>query len=1696
MQSDSASVALHYRSTNSATSNSPESFIALRNDERSPTPKAENDEDHEASIEEGETNKEENNPTSPERRSISQRNGHTDRVTSADLEGKDSAQGHSLPGQQSGFAPDHKRKRTPPDGMIDSVASGSGESEQGVIEVHASITGSNTPQDAHAIKRARTRAGGQGTQESDGLRSSGQQPELSKTMSPEAWRHVFNHLQPRSLAQLSRVNRWFRDRLEPAVPEIRSGTGHELQGTTATTKSEAIWAASRKVFHRDMPKPLRGHSELEMWKLMLGTGCQYCDKRKDPVRNMLHDYSSQSAPADDDVMVVWPFGVRSCFACLLDRCEKDVSLLISSSVPSALLAALPFVLISAQHHVITPWRLQTTSHSTPAQMTKYFFKPHVDEIKQQLEGAKALGSGVAEEWFKGLEGQGKERIDDSGRWERWESNGGVQNLKVGRATRPQSPPSRQTEPYPVPVVASAAHYPSHASVSNADGRPPTYLQNHSGVQATHPQPVHQPMSVTQYGPPAVHNNAFQPQRIFKQPRVERSMTEVNERRAMRRAEIERRCSELQPPISADLLNHMESFQNAMQIITPLTDSAWEVLKPRLLAQREAAEQREQERLAQIQMYQAKAEERRQQEAQIKEAREMQDKEWDEAQTPIRERLARYAEEVINDRWSSGTAVTKDNSPRFAADVLVQVRRRFYVDLAQGDAAASSGQNQVTHDADHGPPFRKLLLENMKWTFDTKIKPITEQYRKELFLCHDCENPSKFYGFEGVVQHFAAKHTNALSQGNIVVHWRAEWPEYSPFHPDPSTAKPALYAGPPPGRSTTGPPPARQSTHGNFQHGSYPQHPSVGPSPVPQGFVARPGPFGPLHQYPEQDSRHAYEPGSTSYRYHDKHSGYPGTEVGVQASNYNSYQGPVNGYPPAMYQDPQYEPSYAYASNQYPGPQIAEAQHPAHGPYTHGPVPPSYQPIDPERDFPRASQGSLPPQRSNQVPHSHSSSANSLYQTQLEEMSNAARDMWTRTSGIKDLPGSVRTYVIIQQTDAIFRTRFGVESGMEMFMDGLANHPKMKPLNNLNGIICRACGLSVDYPGSHGPSHPPRYPSGDRKMYTLPALLAHFRVSHVDGNRRWKGVDTGPTMPRPDWRVDMVEIPDEPSIGALINAPGIDDDKLGLLAHVFPSAFPTPLPRVGRVPLVGQGPVPSDVPATIGPSTMKSNTFQAISHSGFPKPPQPIASNPNDRRDVVQTTPRDSHRLHAQRDLGQQSPRFQSRPQPSADTQLAPVVQRRSPTKSYAPDERSIGRQDPPPHHQSLRGDPGRPPNEHDTLPARSHNGQTAPLSMSRVSRTEPQQGALMPSTSTTHDAHQIKREASLEGSEDGEVRAEAETQHPQRSRSPAEEISAAERFLNDFMPGDNIESYQTKAAKHERRQKPRHPPEHGSSVQERVARPDGLGDSRRRAHDPLLREGASVRDGNKRVSSSASRHGIPDSPPMGGPQRQYAHHGVGHRSRSPARYMRQTEAAAEYEPHYLDQPATRPGGRYLMEGERRPRSRYDRYEDYRQEPVRGRSRSPLYSAVPLAAEERYPAVGPRNGVSGYESFHRGRSPVPMMAESFPADDRLYDPSAGIPQGRYVTYRDEFATAARPLNYPPSHREHVEYMPYEAAPGPEAAYVVDAPSRYASGPVYSRYEEGAPGPDYYDEHGRVYRVRNTEYSVPRGRTVPGQEVRYG
>ncbi|KAL7957022.1 hypothetical protein V8C34DRAFT_286983 [Trichoderma compactum] len=136
------------------------------------------------------------------------------------------------------------------------------------------------------------------------------------------------------------------------------------------------------------------------------------------------------------------------------------------------------------------------------------------------------------------------------------------------------------------------------------------------------------------------------------------------------------------------------------------------------------------------------------------------KQRQDVETTVRIHISNLADEVIRDRWDKGRSVKKGNFADFAADVLAYVRKQFYKDGAKAVSLT-----------------RRLTLDDMKWIFEHKIGPHTNNHQKD-FRCKECPG-SKRYGFLAIIQHYAMKHGSKKSKSMAML-WRTEWPGEPPF----------------------------------------------------------------------------------------------------------------------------------------------------------------------------------------------------------------------------------------------------------------------------------------------------------------------------------------------------------------------------------------------------------------------------------------------------------------------------------------------------------------------------------------------------------------------------------------------------------------------------------------------------------------------------------------------------------------------------------------------------------------------------------------------------------------------------------------------------------------------------------------------------------------------------------------------------
>lgn len=103
-------------------------------------------------------------------------------------------------------------------------------------------------------------------------------------------------------------------------------------------------------------------------------------------------------------------------------------------------------------------------------------------MKAKLDEVRELGAAAAEEWFKGLELDGREKAADTARWEHWELAGGFQ-ATAHSFQRSAEFQGRQHEPhrrFPTPLETKRSSCLGAAATNDvSSGRPTVNAPAHS-----------------------------------------------------------------------------------------------------------------------------------------------------------------------------------------------------------------------------------------------------------------------------------------------------------------------------------------------------------------------------------------------------------------------------------------------------------------------------------------------------------------------------------------------------------------------------------------------------------------------------------------------------------------------------------------------------------------------------------------------------------------------------------------------------------------------------------------------------------------------------------------------------------------------------------------------------------------------------------------------------------------------------------------------------------------------------------------------------------------------------------------------------------------------------------------------------------------------------------------------------------------
>lgn len=405
---------------------------------------------------------------------------------------------------------------------------------------------------------------------------------------------------------------------------------------------------------------------------------------------------------------------------------------------------------------------------------KYHYAPEIELLQDEAKSAREFGSAAAEEWLKGLASRGRIVQKFATQMEEWESNGGLEwvrsslfRVDSGNSVGENAPLALSKWPDGPPATRSSQNT-SMLAMPLPITLPTMPLQSY-GVAPGLEAPVELPQKPSDA-------SSMGSQTSNRRQKAAPSSREVARIRAYKKEDIIARCRTLRPPISRDMLERLDAYENALRIPMPLNDNSWEALKGLLIQQRRQIELEDEVKNSARTVPTP---------GQFIAPQRSDEYLLAHVDVPVKEKLCQMAEEFIKQKYGYGGWITYPTAPQFAAEVLIHVRQMFMAEKARIEhIQARTGFLSLST-----PQDETLKYEHMKWVFDQTIKPRTEQIRKDLFLCAVCPNNGngKYFAFESMIQHFAFKHDPNFTTEAPRAFWKCEWPENPPFDAHPERA---------------------------------------------------------------------------------------------------------------------------------------------------------------------------------------------------------------------------------------------------------------------------------------------------------------------------------------------------------------------------------------------------------------------------------------------------------------------------------------------------------------------------------------------------------------------------------------------------------------------------------------------------------------------------------------------------------------------------------------------------------------------------------------------------------------------------------------------------------------------------------------------------------------------------------------------
>ncbi|KAF4553599.1 Hypothetical protein D9617_6g093300 [Elsinoe fawcettii] len=894
-------------------------------------------------------------------------------------------------------------------------------------------------------------------------------PELIVTPEPFL-QHVFSYLNPVDIRACHDTCQTFRKCITTTQANI-----NDDKSVLPAMSGDDIWQASWELHANDFPAILDGVSAKRMIELLSSDRCESCGTQPTTLPERKSFWNT--GPGQNGTRVIWQFQARMCGNCFEQETIMDVELIVSPD--KVLMPLLPFVFRTADKNYISPSQVTKGNKSIPSSLiiTKVYHRKSLGKVRDTYDMFKKDFPEALDGYKKDAAAATKRKIDDAGRWAAWEAS---------------LPPGVSSALAAKTMFILADNLPTHTDnmTRNQYGQQGMSGDSFIGTLSSNP------------------SNASTPQPAQASQTSNSSLSDYRRTRvlAARKDDLERLCwDEFQPPIAANVLQYIPAFLKHCAYPIPVTSPEWMVLKPIIGEQRLQAEQTQQRRMNSVnpseyvdQITQRVSRQR----GAI--AQDPTGNNYEErAQKAVRVKLLSIGHSVVEERWDSCKRLLNADFENFAADALLTSLDRFREETNTKDY-------QMGHS---------ITLETMKYLFDNLVKPVLEGKVAKAFICAECDDVSAKYTFDGMMQHFGAKHDSDFGNGNVVVSWHtALWPDDPPFkrHPFENRRVPPMYAITAREQSRPAAPLAQIQTAPTVPLAITPDIDALLRSlRTPDGATAN---FN-LQSFTQNAQTSAnlctdFAPGSSNYQ-----AGHTTPVAQVKQEVNREVKPEFNS---------EFKPKREPSAEPKPNSQVMRNNRSR---------------VQRFRPYPEH-------QSDNPYLRKYKAPPKVIKPEEKEEVGKAAKFAHRATGAVPDLDDALRLKAIIIHIAEVFIKRFDRPLDVTTFAGALSSRPDMKPLRKFTGLYCHLCVEEADGDGMVPVEQ--LDPSGAGRAWGLGALLQHYKQSHVDDD------DQTPAA----WLENMIELPHVEAIKEIVNLTGMTQEKLELLIAAVPGEiFPDGIPQL-------------------------------------------------------------------------------------------------------------------------------------------------------------------------------------------------------------------------------------------------------------------------------------------------------------------------------------------------------------------------------------------------------------------------------------------------------------------------------------------------------------------------------------------------------